>query len=71
MTASTEREKQVIIFLLVHIGDKGVVRHDTKSYAWRGRGRKNRFIVFSVDVVFKEDLNLMLLEASQGAVGLG
>ena len=55
----------------MHIGDKVVVRHDKKNYAWRGRGRKNRFNVFSVDVVFKEDLNLMLLEVSQGAVVLG
>ena len=27
-------------------------------------------IVFSVDLVFKEELNPMLVEASQGAVGL-
>ena len=37
---------------------------------WIGWGLVTLISVFSVDLVFKEELNLMLVEASQGVVGL-
>ena len=39
---------------------------ETKSWSYK----QLTPIVFSVDLVFKEELNLMLVDASQGAVGL-